>query len=62
MKRNVSLTLALIVLSVTQLVAQNVSARTTEFEVDLSDPKNVLYGSDHFVDFPNGGNELLTRI
>jgi Caspase domain len=42
MKRNVSATLAMIVLSVTHVMAQNVSARTTEFEVDLSDPKKQM--------------------
>lgn len=45
MKRNVSVTLALIVLSATHVMAQNVTARTSEFEVDLSDPKKQMFST-----------------
>jgi hypothetical protein len=45
MKRYVSLSLALLALAVTHVIAQNVSARTTEFEVDLSDPKKQMFST-----------------
>ncbi len=45
MKTKVFLSLALAIVGVSRLLAQNVSTKTTEFEVDLSDPKKLMYSS-----------------
>jgi hypothetical protein len=42
MKNRILLFSALVTLSITRLMAQNVSARTNEFEVDFSDPKKLV--------------------
>jgi hypothetical protein len=43
MKRKTTLSLVVAIMSVTPLVAQNVTTRTNEFEVDFSDPKKLAY-------------------
>lgn len=43
MKIRVFLSFVLSLLSITMLMAQNVSTRTNEFEVDFSDPKKLMY-------------------
>ena len=43
MKIKVFMSLALSVLCISMLMAQNVSSRTNEFEVDFSDPKKLVY-------------------
>ncbi|MEX1241293.1 MAG: caspase family protein [Cyclobacteriaceae bacterium] len=43
MKNKVFFSFVLSLLSITMLVAQNVSTRTNEFEVDFSDPKKLMY-------------------
>jgi hypothetical protein len=45
MKRNVSVFFVLLGLTVTQVMAQNVSARTADFDVDLSDPKKQMFST-----------------
>ena len=45
MKNRVFFSFGLSLLSITMLVAQNVSTRTNEFEVDLSDPKKLMYST-----------------
>jgi hypothetical protein len=45
MKRNVSLFFALLLLTTANVMAQNVSARTAEFDVDLSDPKKQMFST-----------------
>jgi hypothetical protein len=45
MKRNVSLFIAFFGLTITSVLAQNVSARTAEFDVDLSDPKKQMFST-----------------
>lgn len=45
MKRNVSLSFALLLLAITNVMAQNVSVRTAEFDVDLSDPKKQMFST-----------------
>jgi hypothetical protein len=51
MKRNVSLFFALIGLTITSAMAQNVSARTAEFDVDLSDPKKQMFSTVPSINF-----------
>lgn len=43
MKRKILLSFVLSILSAIALMAQNVSTRTNEFEVDFSDPKKLMY-------------------
>lgn len=43
MKNNLVFSFVLSVMSLTMLMAQNVSTRTNEFEVDLSDPKKLVH-------------------
>lgn len=43
MKNNLVFSFVLSVMSVTMLMAQNVSTRTNEFEVDLTDPKKLVH-------------------
>lgn len=43
MKTRLFLSFVLTVLGITSLLAQNVSTRTNEFEVDFSDPKKLMY-------------------
>ena len=43
MKNNVFFSFVFSLLSITMLMAQNVSTRTNEFEVDFSDPKKLMY-------------------
>jgi hypothetical protein len=45
MKNTTLLFLVMIVSSATQVLAQNVTARTNEFEVDLSDPKKQMFST-----------------
>jgi hypothetical protein len=45
MLRKVSMTIILTGLSIASVLAQNVSARTSEFEVDLSDPKKQMFST-----------------
>ncbi len=45
MKNTTLLFLVMMLSSVTQVLAQNVSARTNEFEVDLSDPKKQMFST-----------------
>ncbi|HEY0652319.1 MAG TPA: caspase family protein [Chryseosolibacter sp.] len=51
MKRNVSVFLALLGLAITNAMAQNVSARTAEFDVDLSDPKKQMFSTVPSIQF-----------
>ncbi|MEO5602937.1 MAG: caspase family protein [Cyclobacteriaceae bacterium] len=43
MKIKIFFSFVLLVLTITMLVAQNVTTRTNEFEVDFSDPKKLVY-------------------
>lgn len=45
MKIRIFLSFGLSLLSITMLMAQNVSTRTNEFEVDFSDPKKLMYST-----------------
>ena len=45
MKNNVVFSFLLSLLSIGMLMAQNVSTRTNEFEVDFSDPKKLMYST-----------------
>jgi hypothetical protein len=45
MKNKVFFSFVLSIVSITMLIAQNVSTRTNEFEVDFSDPKKLAYTS-----------------
>jgi hypothetical protein len=51
MKRNVSLFIAFFGLTITSVMAQNVSARTAEFDVDLSDPKKQMFSTVPSIQF-----------
>jgi hypothetical protein len=45
MKTRIILSFLLTLLSIVTITAQNISARTNEFEVDLSDPKKLVYST-----------------
>ena len=45
MKNKFFFSFVLSLLSITMLIAQNVSTRTNEFEVDFSDPKKLVYST-----------------